>query len=48
MAYEVKPDRHITYTEFDQIIWDEDLEDIVPERIFDAHSHLRTDAHLPV
>ena len=47
MAHEVVPDKHIKYTEFDQIIWDEDLEDFVPERIFDAHTHLRTDAHLP-
>ena len=46
MAYEVIPDKHVTYTESDQIIWDEDLDDFVPEKFFDAHTHLWTDAHL--
>ena len=47
MAYETIPDPTITYTKYDQQIWDEDLEDFVPERIFDAHTHLWTDEHLP-
>ena len=46
MAYETIPDPTITYTKYDQQIWDEDLEDFVPERIFDAHTHLWTDEHL--
>ena len=31
VAYEVIPDRNINYTESDQIIWDEDLDDFEEE-----------------
>jgi predicted TIM-barrel fold metal-dependent hydrolase len=47
MANETIPDPEITYNKFDQQIWDEDLDDFVPELIFDAHTHLWADEHLP-
>lgn len=31
----------------DRIVWEEDLEQFVPRKIFDAHMHLWTDEHLP-
>lgn len=34
-----------TLTEFDRRIWEEELEPFVPERIFDAHTHLWSDRH---
>jgi hypothetical protein len=37
----------VTYTESDRIVWEEDLDSFVPARIFDAHSHLWIDDHLP-
>src|SRR5687767_10917915 len=39
--------KEIHYTEWDQILWKEDLEEFVPEKIFDAHAHLWIDDHLP-
>jgi hypothetical protein len=30
----------VTYTESDRIVWEEDLDPFVPQRIFDAHIHL--------
>jgi len=37
----------VEYTEHDQQIWDEELRDFVPSRVFDAHIHLLNPAHLP-
>src|SRR5436190_9683282 len=37
----------IDYTRHDQQIWDEELEDFLPRRIFDAHAHLFWHDHLP-
>ncbi|WP_040351705.1 amidohydrolase family protein [Blastopirellula marina] len=34
------------YTEHDQRIWDEELEEFVPSRIFDAHIHLFDRSHV--
>lgn len=34
------------YSEHDQQIWDEDLQDFVPERVFDAHIHMFHPGHL--
>ena len=34
------------YTEHDQRMWDEELADFVPSRIFDAHIHMLNRAHL--
>lgn len=36
-----------SFTQHDQQIWDEELADFVPERIFDAHIHLFNPAHHP-
>jgi glutamate-1-semialdehyde 2,1-aminomutase len=41
---------HVSINEFsehDQRIWDEELVDFVPQRVFDAHIHLFNPAHLP-
>ena len=35
------------YNEHDQVIWDEELSDFVPDRVFDAHIHLFNSAHYP-
>ena len=35
------------FTAHDQQIWDEELQDFVPNRVFDAHIHLFNPAHLP-
>ena len=35
------------YSEQDQVIWDEELSDFVPDRVFDAHIHLFNGAHYP-
>jgi len=35
------------YTVHDQQIWDEELRDFIPDRVFDAHIHLFNPAHLP-
>ncbi|MBT6483557.1 MAG: amidohydrolase family protein [Planctomycetaceae bacterium] len=35
----------ISYTEHDQQIWDEELAEFLPSRIFDAHIHLFNKAH---
>ena len=35
------------YTESDRILWEEELEDFVPKKIYDAHVHLWCDDHLP-
>lgn len=37
----------IDYTKHDRQIWDEELEDFVPRRVFDAHAHLYWHDHLP-
>ncbi len=37
----------IDYNEHDQLIWDEELAPFVPDRIFDAHTHLFSQAILP-
>ena len=37
----------INYTEHDQQIWDEELAEGLPSRIFDAHIHLFNKAHQP-
>ena len=34
------------YSPHDQQIWDEELQDFVPERVFDAHIHMFNPAHL--
>ncbi len=36
------------YQSHDQQIWDEELQDFVPDRVFDAHIHLFHHAHLAV
>ena len=35
------------YSEHDQQIWDEELADFVPDRVFDAHIHLFHRSHVP-
>lgn len=35
------------YNEFDQQIWDEELADFIPDRVFDAHIHMFNQEHLP-
>jgi glutamate-1-semialdehyde 2,1-aminomutase len=35
----------IFYTDFDRLIWEEELADFVPPRVFDAHVHLWSEAH---
>ncbi|MFM2004308.1 MAG: 3-aminobutyryl-CoA aminotransferase [Planctomycetota bacterium] len=35
------------YSPHDQQIWDEELQDFVPDRVFDAHIHMFDPAHLP-
>ena len=35
------------YSPHDQQIWDEELQDFVPNRVFDAHIHLFNRKHLP-
>lgn len=35
------------FSAHDQQIWDEELQDFVPERVFDAHIHLFNPVHLP-
>ena len=35
------------YTEHDQRIWDEELAEFVPSRVFDAHIHMLNRAHFP-
>ncbi len=35
------------YTEHDQQIWDEELSEFVPSRVFDAHIHMLNREHLP-
>lgn len=37
----------VYYNESDRIVWEEDLEDFVPKKIFDAHIHLWDDSFLP-
>jgi glutamate-1-semialdehyde 2,1-aminomutase len=37
----------INYTEHDQQIWDEELAEFLPSRIFDAHIHLFDNEHRP-
>jgi len=37
----------IEYREHDRIIWEEDLADFVPQRVFDAHCHLVDLDHVP-
>ncbi len=37
----------VEYTRHDRQIWEEELEDFVPRRIFDAHAHLFWHTHLP-
>lgn len=34
------------FSQHDQQIWDEELQDFVPDRIFDAHAHMFNPAHL--
>ena len=34
------------YSPHDQQIWDEELDDFVPERVFDAHIHMFDPRHL--
>ena len=36
----------LNYNEHDQRIWEEELEDFVPEKVFDAHCHLLNKDHL--
>lgn len=36
----------INYTEHDQQIWEEELAEFVPDRVFDAHAHLFHPSHL--
>jgi len=36
------------YSPHDQQIWDEELQDFVPQRVFDAHIHMFHPQHLPV
>lgn len=40
------PESAITYNEHDQQIWDEELSEFVPERVFDAHIHMFNPEHL--
>ncbi len=35
----------VFYSDFDRRIWDEELADFVPDRVFDAHVHLWSEAH---
>ena len=37
---------NVDYTEFDQEIWDRELEDFVPPVIYDMHTHIWSEAHL--
>jgi len=41
------PKKEVYYTESDRIIWEEDLDPFVPQRIFDAHIHLWRRDHIP-
>ncbi len=34
------------YSSYDQQIWDEELQDFVPKRVFDAHIHMFHPDHL--
>ena len=35
------------FTAHDQQIWEEELQDFVPDRVFDAHIQLYNPAHMP-
>ena len=35
----------LTYTDFDREIWDKDLEDFVPDTVYDMHTHMWSEAH---
>ncbi|WP_397570278.1 aminotransferase class III-fold pyridoxal phosphate-dependent enzyme [Schlesneria sp. T3-172] len=35
------------FSKHDQEIWDEELQDFIPDRVFDAHVHLFNPVHLP-
>ncbi len=35
-----------SYTEFDRMIWETELADFVPERVFDAHAHIWSEANV--
>lgn len=35
------------FSPHDQQIWDEELQDFVPDRVFDAHIHMFNPEHLP-
>jgi predicted TIM-barrel fold metal-dependent hydrolase len=37
--------KSVERTDFDRQIWEEELDDFVPERVFDAHTHLWSEAH---
>jgi len=37
----------ISYSEHDQQIWEEELSDFVPDKVFDAHIHLFNPEHVP-
>ena len=36
----------LSYTDTDRQLWEEELEEFVPERVFDAHAHLWSHAHM--
>ncbi len=36
---------NVDYTEFDQEIWDRELEDFVPPVVYDMHTHIWSEAH---
>jgi glutamate-1-semialdehyde 2,1-aminomutase len=38
----------VFYNESDRIVWEEDLEDFIPYKIFDAHVHFWDDSFLPL
>ncbi len=48
-SLETAPDGQVIFmNDSDRIVWEEDLESFVPEKIFDAHIHFWNDEHLPV